>query len=588
MNDLTGNTINNRYFIKSIAGQGNMATVYKVWDQHRATHMAMKVLREDLAEDKIFLRRFQREAQTLSRLQHPNIVRFYGIEQEGALAYLLLDFVDGEPLRRKIFETGEPFTEITILEILRPICSALHYAHLEGFVHCDLKPGNVMIDKRKGVYVTDFGISRMTESATATMVGYGTPAYMAPEQIRGKETTAQTDIYAVGIILYEMYSGGERPFTGERASTTGSTGDKVRWEHLNSPPTPLSSYHPHIVPEQEAIVMKCLAKDPEHRFGDALDLIDALEKAIFATIPDMKGAGLMALNFASFPKPASNEAVVTPPEPQEKPTIYEPETSAALIAKAKARRLGIFSGFMAILAIWVVFLAKGNIFPWAQPLLGEPRSGRFPVPVSLTPSQTPLGQTSSDASIKSETDGLLTDLRNADTETPRPSNTPNPNENNGTITPSATKKFQLSETVCNPSAEVLVNANCRSGPDVRFSLLTSFKRGDILKVIGKNEFGNWWYVIIPTTNNKCWISESVLSLSCCESVNTVWAPPTPTEISPTLIQPTSTNTSKPQPTKTQSIKPSATQPPPTQAPQPTNTPKDPYPGPTKPPPTPYP
>ncbi len=281
MSELVGRTLLERYQVREFLGRGGMAEVYKVWDAHRNTNLAMKVLHEELALDQVFMRRFQREADTLAQLQHPNIVRFYSLEQEGPLAFMLLDYIDGETLKRLIFESGGPVDPGQILAILRPICGALQFAHDEGRVHCDIKPGNIMIHRNGTPLVADFGIARMTDAATTTLAGIGTPAYMAPEQIMGDDPTPATDIYALGIVLFEMLTGGERPFTGEQAQTTGSTTEKVRWEHIHLEAPSPRTYNPNLPAGQEAVVMKCLAKDPRDRFESAMALFAALEQASF-------------------------------------------------------------------------------------------------------------------------------------------------------------------------------------------------------------------------------------------------------------------------------------------------------------------
>lgn len=267
-----GQYINGRYRVDVFLGKGAMAEVYKVWDMERNVHLAMKVLHADLAEDRVFLRRFKREAETLSSLQHPNIVRFYGMEREGDLVYMLMDYVDGVTLRKEIFQKEGPFSLQRILDVMRPVCSALYYAHKLGYVHCDIKPANIIIQKNGNVLVADFGISRMTEASTATMVGAGTPAYMSPEQIMGCDLSPQMDIYALGVVLFEMLTGGERPFTGDNAMTAGTNSEKIRWEQLRLPPPPPSKYNLTITPDIDAIVLKCLDKDIESRYQDAMDL----------------------------------------------------------------------------------------------------------------------------------------------------------------------------------------------------------------------------------------------------------------------------------------------------------------------------
>ncbi|MGV8025600.1 MAG: protein kinase [Anaerolineaceae bacterium] len=280
MADLIGKTLKNRYKVVESLGRGGMADVYKVWDEERAVYLAMKVLRQDLAQDPIFLRRFQREAKALAGLQHPHIVRFYGLERDDLLAFLLMEYVDGISLQGEILRSeGKPLPMEHIQKVMEAVCSALHYAHHQGLVHCDIKPGNILIDKHGQVYLTDFGIARGLDAATSTMVGIGTPAYMAPELIRGEDPTPQTDIYALGIVLYEMFTGGERPFTGERAEITGTTAEKVRWEQLElNPPTPCK-YNKNISETVERIVLCCLEKNPCNRYQNPMSLLKELHHA---------------------------------------------------------------------------------------------------------------------------------------------------------------------------------------------------------------------------------------------------------------------------------------------------------------------
>jgi serine/threonine protein kinase len=194
----------------------------------------------------------------------------------------VMDYISGSNLRTEIFRSqGSPLAGERILEILRPTCGALHYAHRNGIAHCDVKPANILIEDSGRVLLSDFGVARTTENATAmTAVSLGTPAYMAPEQIRGEDPTPATDIYALGVVLYEMLAGGERPFTGERASTTGSTAEKVRWEHLHLDPQPLRSLNPRLSTSLEFAVEKCLEKDPQRRYSSPLDLLSDLEAVL--------------------------------------------------------------------------------------------------------------------------------------------------------------------------------------------------------------------------------------------------------------------------------------------------------------------
>lgn len=281
MSNLIGQILSKRYRVEEFIGRGGMAEVYKVWDRARATFLALKLLRDDLAHDVVFVRRFQREARNLEKLQHPNIVRFYGLEQDDLLTYILMDYVEGSNLRAEIYRNrhmGIPHDDVA--KYMQGICSALHYAHHSGIIHCDLKSGNVLIDEKGRPLVTDFGIARMTDTATTTLVGAGTPAYMAPEQILGKDPNPQTDIYTLGITLFEMLTGGERPFTGEQAKIKGTTSEKVRWEQIYLPPPSPRIWNKELTPEVEAVVMKCLGKEPGGRYESALELLNDLKRAM--------------------------------------------------------------------------------------------------------------------------------------------------------------------------------------------------------------------------------------------------------------------------------------------------------------------
>lgn len=310
--DLIGKTLKNRYRVDAAVGHGGMAEVFKVWDQDRNTFLAMKLLHEDLAQDPAFIRRFKREAKTLEKLQHPNIVRFYGLEQDEAMAFMLMEYIDGTNLRTEIFaHQKRPFPNKLVLDIMQPICSALHYAHLQGMVHCDIKPANILIDNNGRILLADFGIARMAEGSTGTMVGTGTPAYMAPEIVIGGAPTVQTDIYALGITLYEMLTG-ERPFTGEMSTESGTTAQKICWEQRNLNPPPPSRYNRAIEESLEAVIMKCLEKSPEKRYANVQEFIDELEKALL--VKNIEEAPTVA-TIVEAAKPNSMEEKMQPPTP---------------------------------------------------------------------------------------------------------------------------------------------------------------------------------------------------------------------------------------------------------------------------------
>jgi len=382
-----GKTLLGRYRIDQFLGRGGMAEVYKVWDTHRGVHLAMKLLHEDLAQDVVFLRRFRREANTLSKFQHPNIIRFYGLEQDEFLAFILTDYVDGESLKREIFRyrgKGIPFRRV--VEIIKPVCSVLGYAHRQGLIHCDLKPGNIMIDQSGTVFLADFGIARMTDSATATMVGAGTPAYMAPEQVKGLDPIPQTDIYALGVTLFEMLTGGERPFTGEATTTTGSTSAKVRWEQVNLVPPSPREYNLEISTELESVVLKCLAKCPADRYQTPLDVLNSLERAVGGVERREKEADKHII----FLEP---ELISAPETVNVQPSNVQPETGPTI---NWFQRWGGWIGVGGLLAaaMAIFFTGVGITPPIPEPtetLLSIETKALVPSPkATSTPTDTPL------------------------------------------------------------------------------------------------------------------------------------------------------------------------------------------------------
>ena len=272
-----GTVLKNRYRIDAKLGEGGMAVVYRAYDQQRRVTVALKLLKPDYAEDTSFIERFHREAQNLRRLQHPHIVRFYEIEDDHGLVFMVLDYIDGPTLRKVVRQLGRPLTPGELLGYLDPICAALSYAHSERVVHCDMKPANIMIDRTGRVFVNDFGIARLSESATVTFSTPGTAAYMAPEQWRGGEDVyPATDVYALGVMLHELLTG-RALYTGETAPARGPNREKIMWEHLNATPAPASRLNPSLPAGLDAVLARCLAKDPVQRYSSAEALFRAFE-----------------------------------------------------------------------------------------------------------------------------------------------------------------------------------------------------------------------------------------------------------------------------------------------------------------------
>jgi eukaryotic-like serine/threonine-protein kinase len=276
---LIGQVLLNQFRVDAFVASGGMGAVYRVWDLKRNVPLAMKTLHAELAEDPAIFKRFKREARALKKLAHPNIVPFYGLYETADFVFLLQAFIDGHSLRDILrSRNGQPLPLSEALIYIKALSAALGFAHAHDVVHCDVKPGNVMIDQGGNIYLTDFGIARHAESTTTSLATVGTAAYMAPEQIRGDTVTPATDVYALGVMLFEMLAG-ERPFKGsEKGTESGgqTVNERIRYAHLHlSPPDP-STISAQITPALAAVLLKSLEKDPANRYSDTLEMFSAL------------------------------------------------------------------------------------------------------------------------------------------------------------------------------------------------------------------------------------------------------------------------------------------------------------------------
>jgi serine/threonine-protein kinase len=276
--------LSGRYELSHLVARGGMAEVYRAQDRQLERPVALKVLFPELSVDRSFVERFRREAQAAANLSHPNIVPVFDWGEDGGTYFIVMEYVDGRPLS-SILRTAGPLHPERAAEISADVATALAYAHRHGVVHRDVKPGNVLITEEGTVKVTDFGIARAVnteESLTQTGAVMGTATYFSPEQAEGLSVDARSDIYSLGVVLFELVTG-RPPFLGE---TPVAVASKHVREH---PPTP-REINPGIPPDLEAVIMKCMAKSPEHRYqsGDELriDLLRFREgRAVAAGIP---------------------------------------------------------------------------------------------------------------------------------------------------------------------------------------------------------------------------------------------------------------------------------------------------------------
>jgi eukaryotic-like serine/threonine-protein kinase len=269
--------IDGRYRVIRRLGSGGMADVYCAEDSQLGRRVALKVLHRRFAEDQQFVERFRREASSAAGLQHPNIVGIFDRGEWDGTYYIAMEFVEGRTLKDIIRQKGPAPPEAAV-DITLQVLRAARFAHKRGIVHRDIKPHNVLIDQDGRVRVTDFGIARAgTSDMTETGSIMGTAQYLSPEQAQGRPVDARSDLYSIGIVLYELLTG-QVPFDAESPVT-------VALKQVNETPVPPRQLVPEIPPALEAIVLRALEKDPARRFADADEFIAALEAGRVAPIP---------------------------------------------------------------------------------------------------------------------------------------------------------------------------------------------------------------------------------------------------------------------------------------------------------------
>jgi predicted Ser/Thr protein kinase len=256
-----GTVVAGRYRIISLLGRGGMGEVYRATDLTLAQPVALKFLPESGPEFQRTLERFHNEVRVARQVSHPNVCRVYDLGEVDGVPYISMEYVDGEDLESLLHRIGRLPADKAI-EIARKICAGVAAAHDKGVIHRDLKPANIMLDKRGNVVVMDFGLAAVADQLQGSEVRSGTPAYMAPEQLRGEEVTAKSDIYALGLVLYEL-------FTGKRAYEAKSQVELVRMQE-NAEITSMSSIAAEIEPTVEKAIRRCLDPEPSRRPATAL------------------------------------------------------------------------------------------------------------------------------------------------------------------------------------------------------------------------------------------------------------------------------------------------------------------------------
>jgi beta-lactam-binding protein with PASTA domain len=295
----TGALVDARYRIVRRIGSGGMADVYCAEDIHLGREVALKVLHRRFAQDQEFVERFRREAKSAAGLAHPNVVAVFDRGEHEGTYYIAMEYLTGRTLK-DIVASDAPLSQQRTIDLGVQILHAAGFAHRHGVIHRDFKPHNVIVDEQEHAKVTDFGIARAGASEmTETGSIMGTAHYLSPEQAQGHAVTAASDLYSIGVMLYEMLAG-RLPFEGESAVA-------IALKHLSEPPPPISRLRPDVHPALEAVVMAALAKDPAQRWQTAEDFAEGLEAARSQVEAGANG-GQSTAAFAPIPLPVADTA----------------------------------------------------------------------------------------------------------------------------------------------------------------------------------------------------------------------------------------------------------------------------------------
>lgn len=325
-------------------GSGGMATVFKAYHPALDRYVAIKVLHAAFKADPQFFERFQREARIIAKLEHANIIPVYDFNEHHGEPYLVMRFVEGDTLKPQMAGGPRPASEI--LQLMQPICQALAYAHQQGVLHRDIKPSNMMVTQEGHIFLTDFGLARMVQAGESTLsqdMMVGTPQYISPEQAQGvKELDGRTDIYSLGVVLYEMFTG-RVPFNADTPFATIH-------DHIYSPLPLPSKLNPDIDPAVERLLLKALAKDPNDRYASATELWEALSTTLANPTPRVPKIARLA----------STPAKTTLVEKQAQPTPW-----------------WVYVGGGAV-AVGLIVALIGGIWLWRRPPFNPPPGQPLP------------------------------------------------------------------------------------------------------------------------------------------------------------------------------------------------------------------
>ena len=272
---MKGTCLKGRYLLGEVIGKGGMAVVYKAYDFRTGRTVAVKVLRDQYSQDAEFVRRFQQEAEAASAITHENLIDIYDVGEQNGTRFIVMEYVDGMTLKSLIKEHGA-LDNYSAITIARQICTALQVAHDAHIIHRDIKPQNILLDRKGIAVLADFGIAKTSDTQTITGDGesgvLGSVHYFSPEQARGEGANTCSDLYSLGVVLYEMVTA-ELPFQGDTAVA-------IALHHMNTEPMPPIERNPRVTPALNEIILKAIRKKPEDRYQSAREFYDDLSLAL--------------------------------------------------------------------------------------------------------------------------------------------------------------------------------------------------------------------------------------------------------------------------------------------------------------------